>query len=132
MSNHNKKGMIPGDNPIEKVDEDLLDRKDIAANFARHVLKLDVSKGVVVGIFAPWGHGKTSFLNLARPGFENDGVSIISFNPWVFSGTEQLVDRFFSAISSEMTEKSSLKNIGINLAKYGAKLSPTINLFSNL
>ncbi len=81
MSNHNKKGMIPGDNPIEKVDEDLLDRKDIAANFARHVSKLDVSKGVVVGIFAPWEHGKTIFINLTRPVFENAEVSIFSFNP---------------------------------------------------
>ena len=72
MSNHNKKGMIPGDNPIEKVDEDPLDRKEIAANFAHHVLNLDVSKGVVVGIFAPWEHGKTSFLNLHGSVLEND------------------------------------------------------------
>ena len=129
---HNKKGIIPGDNPIEDVNEDLLERKEIAANFARHVLNLDVSKGVVVGIFAPWGYGKTSFLNLTRPDFEKARVSIISFNPWVFSGAEQLVDRFFSVLSSEMIEKSFLIKIGINLAKYGAALSPTVKLFSKL
>ena len=129
---HNNKGKIPGDNPIEKVNEDLLDRKEIAANFARHVLKLDVSKGVVVGIFAPWGYGKTSFLNLTRPGFEKGGVSIISFNPWVFSGAEQLVDRFFLVLSSEMMKESSLKSIGKFFAKYGAALSQTISVFLKL
>ena len=129
---HNNNGIIPGDNPIEEVNEDLLDRKEIAANFARHVLRLDVSKGAVVGIFAPWGYGKTSFLNLARPEFEKGGVSIISFNPWVFSGAEQLVDRFFLVLSSEMIKESSLKRIGKIFAKYGAALSPTISVFLKL
>ncbi len=125
---HNNNGKIPGDNPIEEVSEDLLDRKEIATNFARHVLRLDVSKGAVVGIFAPWGYGKTSFLNLTRQEFKNAGVSIISFNPWVFSGAEQLVDRFFLVLSSEMIKESSLKSIGKFFAKYGAALSQTISV----
>ena len=102
---------VLSDNPIEHVDDDVLNRTDYAKFFAQHVLNLDCSKGVVVGIFAPWGHGKTSFFNLARTEFQNANVLIFDFNPWMFSGAEQLVDRFFNELSSEMLETG---NVGKN------------------
>ena len=33
-----------------------------------------MSKGASVGIFGPWGSGKTSFVNLARAVFDSEGV----------------------------------------------------------
>ena len=109
---------IPSDNPIESPNEDLLDRKGVAENFAQHILKLDVSKGAVVGVFGPWGSGKTSFLNFARKEFEQNDIPVLDFNPWLFSGTEQLVGRFFDEISAELKIRDFAK-IGKVFEDYG-------------
>jgi predicted KAP-like P-loop ATPase len=86
---------IRTDNPIRQSEEDTLGREKTAGTFPRQVLKLDASEGVVVGVLGPWGSGKTSFVNLARAEFDRAGVPILDFNPWMFSGAQQLVDSFF-------------------------------------
>ena len=90
---------VPVDNPIKDREHDVLGRTAAAQSFVRHVLALDASLGIVVGVFGPWGSGKTSFLNLARQEFEQEDIPVIELNPWMFSGTEQLVNRFFSELS---------------------------------
>lgn len=92
---------IRGDNPIQDPEEDVLGRTAVAESFVDHVLELDVSEGVVVGVFGPWGSGKTSFINLAREKFKERGSLVFDFNPWMFSDTEQLVQRFFVELSRE-------------------------------
>ena len=91
------------DNPISSSDEDVLGWKPVAEEFARRVQSIDASQGLVVGLFGSWGSGKTSLINLAEPAFE--GVHFIRFNPWLFSGADELVWRFFSEISAAMEEK---------------------------
>lgn len=106
MSDNERNKKIPeirGDYPIRDPKEDVLDRDAVAASFVEHVLELDASEGVVVGVFGPWGSGKTSFINLARKKFEERGSPVFDFNPWMFSGTEQLVQRFFTELSSEFS-----------------------------
>lgn len=65
---------IPGDNPIEKPDDDALERAPVARMFAEQMLALDPSEGLVVGVLGPWGSGKTSFINLARADLAQAGV----------------------------------------------------------
>ena len=91
---------LPGDNPIGNHGDDLLERTGVADPFARQVLALDASEGATVGVFGPWGSGKTSFVNLARCTFKRANVPVLDFNPWMFSGAEQLVERFFAELST--------------------------------
>ena len=84
-----------GDNPIRHPEDDALGRALSAEYFARQVLGLDAAEGVVVGVLGAWGSGKTSFINLARPVFESS-----RFNPWMFSGTQQLMESFFVELSA--------------------------------
>jgi predicted KAP-like P-loop ATPase len=86
---------VTADNPIRKPEDDVLGRTKVARSFAEQVLSLDVTGGVVVGVLGPWGSGKTSFVNLARAHLEGVGVAVLDFNPWMVSGTEQLVESFF-------------------------------------
>ncbi len=109
---------IPGDNPIRDPAADVLGRAGEAKKFARHVLELDASEGAVVGVFGPWGSGKTSFLNLARKEFEQNDIPVLDFNPWMFSGTEQLVRRFFDELSAELKIRNFAK-IGKVFEDYG-------------
>ena len=76
---------IPGDNPILEPDEDLLERTGVIRSFVQGVLELDTDRGAAVGIFAPWGAGKTSFVNLTRKKFKQEDVQVLDFNPWLFS-----------------------------------------------
>ncbi len=118
------------DNPISSSDEDVLEWSSVAGSFARRTLSFDAAHGLVVGVFGPWGSGKTSFINLARPEFERAGIPVLEFNPWLFSGADQLLERFFSELSAEMGESSELQKIGEILKNYGNLLSPAMSVLT--
>lgn len=109
---------ITGDNPIQRPEDDTLGRTAVAKSFARHVLALDRTKGVVVGVIGAWGSGKTSFVNLARKEFEQADVHILDFNPWMFSGTQQLVEHFFGELTAQLKIRPGLAEIGKALDNY--------------
>ena len=115
--------LLAADNPIRGATDDRLGRVRAAESFASNVLQLDASEGVVVGVLGAWGSGKTSFINLARPRFELDVVTILDFNPWMFSGAEQLVQSFFSELSAQLKLRPGLAEVGKGLEEYGEMFS---------
>jgi len=86
-------------------------------------MSLDVNEGAVVGVLGPWGSGKTSFVNLVRRHLENSGVKVFDFNPWMFSGADQLVDAFFVEVSAQLRIRGGLAEIGKLLGEYGEAFS---------
>ena len=114
---------ISGDNPIRRPEDDVLGRAQVAQRFAEQALSLDVTEGVVVGVLGPWGSGKTSFVNLARAHFEGNCVAVLDFNPWMFSGAEQLVDSFFAELSAQLQLRPGLADVGKYLQDYGETFS---------
>ncbi len=107
------------DNPIRKPEEDTLGRTKPARSFAEQILSFDIRQGIVVGVLGPWGSGKTSFVNLARMHLESVGIIVIDFNPWMFSGAEQLVQSFFVELSAQLKIRRGLGEIGKSLEDYG-------------
>lgn len=118
----------PGvDNPISSAAQDRLKRAPVATGFARQVRALDASEGIVVAVLGRWGHGKSSFLNLMREQFAEDpALVVVDFNPWMFSGTQQLVDFFFTEIASglQVQDKDRFGTAVTVLREYGDVLSP--------
>jgi predicted KAP-like P-loop ATPase len=114
---------VTGDNPIRTPEDDALGRIKGARSFAVQVLSLDASEGVVVGVLGPWGSGKTSFVNLARVHLEEAGIPILDFNPWMFSGAEQLVEAFFVEFSAQLNLRPGLADVGKDLEDYGETFS---------
>ena len=115
--------VIKGDNPIRNSQEDVLGRVDVAKSFARHILALDASEGAVVGVLGPWGSGKTSFINLARTEFKQEGIHVLDFNPWMFSGAEHLVERFFIELTTKLSTRQGLDDLCEALKYYSEMLS---------
>lgn len=139
------------DAPIRSSAEDDLGRAPVAHAFARSILELDASQGLVVAVMGPWGHGKSSFINLMREEFEGipkelespeesdpspeesetrRALTVIDFNPWMFSGSDQLVDFFFTQIGAELKVKneSRLGKIADWLGQYAGIFKPAAQL----
>lgn len=110
---------IRADKPIRTPEDDVLGRTKVARSFAEHLVSLDASEGVVVGVLGPWGSGKTSFVNLVRVHLKELGVPVLDFNPWMFSGAEQLVDSFFIELSAQLKLRPTLSEVGKALENYG-------------
>lgn len=114
---------VAADNPIRRVEDDALGRAGVAHLFARQVMSLDASEGVVVGVLGAWGSGKTSFVNLARSEFDAAGIPVLDFNPWMFSGAEQLVESFFIEVAAQLRVRRDLSDLGEDFEDYGEMFS---------
>ncbi|MGW4080374.1 KAP family P-loop NTPase fold protein [Streptomyces asiaticus] len=132
-SDNNGSALVSGDDPIVREEDDLLNRRSLAAAVADEVAGMNADNGGVLAITGKWGTGKTSLLNLIANKLErNNTVRIIRFNPWFFSGTDQLMEFFFTELASQLqdTEKKSrrLRKASVSIAerftRYSAALSP--------
>ncbi len=116
-------GGVPADNPITKPEDDALGRAKFAQAFADQILTLDSSEGVVVGVLGPWGAGKTSFVNLACARLNQCGIAVLEFNPWMFSGADQLVQAFFVELSAQLKLRHDYAELGKLVDDYGEAFS---------
>lgn len=114
---------LSADNPIKKPEDDALGRGKSASSFAKQVLSLDASEGVVVGVLGAWGSGKTSFINLTQGFFKDSGIAVLEFNPWMFSGADQLVHSFFIELSAQLRLRPGMAEVGERIEEYGDSFS---------
>ena len=63
------------------------------------------------------------FVNLARNHLRESGIPILEFNPWMFSGAEQLVESFFVELAAQLRVPHELAEIGKDLEDYGEAFS---------
>jgi len=103
-------GITP-DTPIEEFDQDRLDRKTFARALGKVIAAYDRPENLVVGLYGEWGLGKTSVLNLALKSLASlkPPPIIVYFNPWYFSDREQLVRKFFAALSDAIGHQGKSK-----------------------
>jgi hypothetical protein len=125
---------IPSDNPIELSEDDTLGRSSIASVIARNLRDLDTSNGCVAAIMGPWGSGKTSLMNLIRQELANKPMlAVLEFNPWMFSGADQLVDVFFRELAAQLHLKEGrLDKLAAEVSAYGDLLSPAADIATML
>lgn len=119
------------DAPIKSSAEDYLGRASVAHDVAASIRELDASEGIVVGILGPWGHGKSSFINLMREQFKIDPpLTVVDFNPWIFSGSNQLVNFFLTEIGAELKirNKNRFGQVADWLAQYAGILKPATQI----
>jgi hypothetical protein len=114
---------VTGDNPIRHSADDTLGRSEVARSFAHQLQSLDASEGLVLGVLGAWGSGKTSFLNLTRDYLADADLPVLDFNPWMFSGAEQLVESFFVELSAQLKVRAGLAEVGKDLEEYGEAFS---------
>lgn len=118
------------DTPILDPADDALGRAPFATSLAAAILSMDADSGFVFGIHGPWGTGKTTTLNFILhelAASDADPPTIIRFNPWWFSGRDQLVQQFFNAFRSQLGGPSGTEQVAAlsrSLDRFGRVLTP--------
>ena len=90
---------ILSDRPIECKEDDILRLDKEASKLAGTIRGLDRKKTWSLAITAPWGTGKTSFLNLLLKHISNKDFEVVYFVPRDSKSVETIQEDFFSSIA---------------------------------
>jgi hypothetical protein len=80
----------------------------------------------VFALYGEWGSGKTSVKNLLKEELAaqgDKGPILIEFNPWAFSGQDQVLEAFFSEVGKTLGRDPNGKKAAEGFKKLGAYLS---------
>ncbi len=114
---------IQVDRPIASWTEDRFDRAPFAAQVANIIARRADPSSLVVGIYGPWGDGKTSVLQLIREALsERTDVVAMTYNPWFYGASTEAITKSFFQSLGEALEKTgwfSKENIGSLVSKLG-------------
>ena len=114
------------DQPITGKAEDRFNRASFATRIAETIATRVDSSSIVLGLYGPWGDGKTSVLEMMQEALRlYPNTIVVRFNPWHFQNEDLLLRGFFTTLADAMDK--SLPNLkeraGDLLKKYGSVLS---------
>lgn len=131
------------DEPITNFDDDKLNRNPFVTRLAQTIENWVSRDSLALGVYGPWGSGKSSVLKLLESEIRktqisrkktNNNIAVVNFDPWFFNSEEQLLTTFYSAIENAITEiapqkASSIKKFFRNYSnKLSFALSPEISI----
>ena len=123
--------IIEPDLPVPENGEDLLGRRPFVELLVSRIL---LEKPLVIAVTAPYGDGKTSFLNLVvgeiRKTQPKDLPIIVKFSPWLASDSNALVLSLLNSIVSEINKSyfvPGLKRDAIEYASILLKVIPKLD-----
>jgi predicted KAP-like P-loop ATPase len=96
------------DRPVIEPQQDRLGHAPFARDLANSICHMNFPKGFVIAVYGSWGFGKSTVLNFLeyylqqKP--ENEQPIIIHFNPWLFSGDEDITKRFLNQIQTNLSQ----------------------------
>jgi hypothetical protein len=115
------------DAPITEASADRFGRGPWARRIAATLAAQQDPSSVVIGIYAPWGDGKTSALNLLESALRTDERVIpVRFNPWRLSDETEMFHGFFGTLADAVDTQLATRGekIGSVLRTYGGLLGP--------
>lgn len=121
------------DCPSTKPHEDLFGHAPFAECLANSIFAYPNNDGLVVALYGPWGAGKSTVLNYVNHYLEQRGDDekpvIVHFNPWWFSGQENLARVFLGQLQAVLPEKNKkFKKIGDLLGDFAEGVGGLIDL----
>ncbi|BBN54763.1 hypothetical protein TRE132_28880 [Pseudomonas chlororaphis subsp. aurantiaca] len=113
------------DEPITSKHQDRFGRAPYAARIAETIARRLDPSSIVIGLFGPWGDGKTSVLKMMEESLEQHGeVVTIRFNPWHFPSEDALLRGFFATLAEALGKEPAFKEKAAALLEsYGGILS---------
>ena len=125
------------DEPVTDKSEDKYQRAEYIQNLADALLHSTDPHGLIIGIHGPWGSGKTSLKNLLinalKASDNTNEYHIIEFDPWMYSGSGQVVSLLFKQISQTLFKKTnSVSRMALQLATFSNRWSSLLSALCNL
>lgn len=96
------------DTPIKAREQDLIGRAPFAERLAEILKSAAGPEPLVIGLYGPWGSGKTSVINLVENALSRKdddgkaGVSVVRFEPWNYLTAEQLLAQFLKEVGGAL------------------------------
>ena len=124
-----KPDILLADQPLEDTKDDCLGYASFAKQVAQIISRMP-AEGLVMAIRGDWGMGKSTVLNfiercLRESAGENPPI-IVRFNPWWFTGREDLILQFFDSLQDGLgvggTEMEGLRSSLAHFAGLVSKL----------
>jgi KAP family P-loop domain len=121
------------DLPLPENGQDLLGRMDIVNAV---VAKILLEHTPIIAITAPYGNGKTSFLNLVLGGLrrlnDRDRPIIVKFSPWLAADPNNLILSLLNSIVIEMKKNYFVPGLKRDAFEYARTLLTAIPKFDRL
>jgi predicted KAP-like P-loop ATPase len=111
------------DKPLINPVDDRLGFSKFAEQFANAIKMVDKNECLVYALCGSWGSGKSTCLNFVKSFLENntteqDKISIIDFNPWWYSGKQDLLTQFFREFGLAVGQNKDNSEILKTIIKY--------------
>ena len=114
------------DQPICSKSEDRFNRWAFAKRITDMLAGRNDAASIVIGLYGPWGDGKTSTLRLMEAALQDHvHVVVVRFNPWHFQSEDQLLRGFFATLAQALGKSlpTMKEKIGKIIKDYGSLLS---------
>lgn len=137
-SESTKQDLFSSDKPIESREKDKLDRRRFADRVAQAIRGWSDRESLVIGLYGPWGNGKTSVKNMIVEAVrEGGGLLVIEFNPWQRANRNQLSEAFFDEIGvalgrGPLASKKDDKAAARKWKQYASRLRASGDLLKHL
>lgn len=92
------------DIPLDSPDDDLFGRNKFAENIAEVIASQPMDEKYVIGLYSPWGYGKTSVLNMMEDALKDKEAITVRYNPWIYSDIKSMTIGLLSTIGGEIIE----------------------------
>lgn len=124
---------LSADRPSSNPQDDLFGHAPFAESLASSICRYPGNDGLVLALYGPWGSGKSTVLSYVRHFLEQrpeaEQPVIVTFNPWWFSGQENLARAFLGQLQAVLPTKSEkFKKLGGLLGDFAEGVGGLIDL----
>jgi predicted KAP-like P-loop ATPase len=97
------------DKPIDHLSQDKYSRKEYAKRIGKLLSDKRLTDNYVIGLYSPWGYGKTSTLHMIEESI-GDKALVIRFNPWIFENPSAIIMALLFELAEKLDEPNKPKN----------------------
>jgi len=124
---------LSADRPSSNPQDDLFGHAPFAESLANSICRYPGNDGLVLALYGPWGSGKSTVLSYVRHFLEQHAEAeqpvIVTFNPWWFSGQENLARAFLGQLQAVLPAKSEkFRKLGDLLGDFAEGVGGLIDL----
>jgi len=124
---------LSADRPSLDPQDDLFGHAPFAESLANSIRRYRGNDGLVLALYGPWGSGKSTVLSYVQHFLEQrpepEQPVIVNFNPWWFSGQDNLARAFLGQMQAVLPAKSEkFKKLGDLLGDFAEGVGGLIDL----